>query len=362
MVLHNPNNWHWVSKDVSSSAKAFLEQSLVGLSAEEGDVTAKIDSVLSMDGDCDVSQRKGKVITIFDVVLKLEWSGQLLPSGISSTLLTFYQAPQKASTRVVPLPYPRSLTTPKKTSTSYVSLGHVTRGFTGSDRCALQFEVSLYSEETEKTPIKDLVRSKIVPQLRPLLQKLAPALIAEHGKDIQHAPGTNPSSGFSTPKHVPTTVSNQASKSSATAQTSAKGSINVTTVNDSTEFRTSAAELYQTFTDPQRIAAFTRSAPLKFEGAKVGGRFELFGGNVTGEYVELKEPTKIVQRWRLAQWPTSHFSTLIIRFEQNNVDSVTEMRVDWEGVPVGQEDVTKRNFMEYYVRSIKQTFGFGAIL
>lgn len=138
--------------------------------------------------------------------------------------------------------------------------------------------------------------------------------------------------------------------------------MNVTTVTDSTEFRTSAAELYQTFTDPQRIAAFTRSAPLKFDGAKVGGKFELFGGNVTGEYVELEEPTKIVQRWRLAQWPASHFSTLNIRFEQNNVDSVTVMRVDWQGVPVGQEDVTKRNWGEYYVRAIKQTFGFGTIL
>jgi activator of HSP90 ATPase len=29
-----------------------------------------------MDGDVDVSQRKGKVITIFDVKLKLEYSGR----------------------------------------------------------------------------------------------------------------------------------------------------------------------------------------------------------------------------------------------------------------------------------------------
>jgi activator of HSP90 ATPase len=38
------------------------------------------------------------------------------------------------------------------------------------------------------------------------------------------------------------------------------------------------------------------------------------------------------------------------------------MRVTWSGVPVGQEEVTKRNWGEYYVRSIKQTFGFGTIL
>ncbi|CRK25489.1 hypothetical protein BN1708_004033 [Verticillium longisporum] len=38
------------------------------------------------------------------------------------------------------------------------------------------------------------------------------------------------------------------------------------------------------------------------------------------------------------------------------------MRVSWTGVPVGQEDVTKRNWEEYYVNSIKRTFGFGTIL
>jgi activator of HSP90 ATPase len=224
--------------------------------------------------------------------------------------------------------------------------------------------VSLYSEESDKTPIKDLVRSEIVPQLRPKLQKLAPALIAEHGKDIQHAPGSNPSSGFSTPKYVSSSsVNKEAPKSSTTTLSSSKGpAVNTTTVTDSTEFRTSAAELYQTFSDPQRIAAFTRSAPLVFEGAKVGGKFELFGGNVSGEYTELEEPTKIVQKWRLAQWPQGHYSTLNIRFEQNNVDSVTVMRVDWQGVPIGQEEVTKRNWGEYYVRSIKTTFGFGTIL
>lgn len=223
--------------------------------------------------------------------------------------------------------------------------------------------MSLYSESPEKTPVKDLVRSKIVPQLRPKLQKLAPALIAEHGKDIQHAPGSNPSSGFSTPKYVPNTSVPKDIPRSSTTQSSRNGpSVNVTTVTDSSEFRTTAAELYQTFTDPQRIAAFTRSAPLLFEGAKPNGKFELFGGNVSGQYTELEEPTKVVQKWRLAQWPQGHYSTLKIRFEQNDVDAVTVMRVDWEGVPIGQEEVTKRNWGEYYVRSIKITFGFGTVL
>lgn len=75
MVLHNPNNWHWVNKDVSGWAREYLDQTLPQLSSEQDGVTAKIDKVVSMDGDVDVSQRKGKVITIFDVKLKLEYSG-----------------------------------------------------------------------------------------------------------------------------------------------------------------------------------------------------------------------------------------------------------------------------------------------
>ena len=227
---------------------------------------------------------------------------------------------------------------------------------------SLQFDIDIYSDASSKAPVKDLVRSKIVPQLRKQFAKLGPALIAEHGKDIQHAPGSGPQSGVSTPKlHTPSpapAVSSSASKSHSTSSSS----VNTTTVVDTEEFRAPASELYQTFTDPQRISAFTRAAPKLWEGAKKGGKFELFGGNVAGEYLELVEPTKIVQSWRLDQWPKGHFSRLEINFDQNDVDNVTVMRVSWSGVPVGQEEVTKRNWGEYYVRSIKQTFGFGTIL
>ena len=72
----NPNNWHWVNKDVSAWTQEYLENDLIGISAEADGVTAKVDKVVSMDGDVDVSQRKGKVITLFDVKLKLEYSGK----------------------------------------------------------------------------------------------------------------------------------------------------------------------------------------------------------------------------------------------------------------------------------------------
>ncbi|CZT40780.1 related to stress-regulated co-chaperone [Rhynchosporium secalis] len=322
-MLHNPNNWHWVNKDASGWTKQYLEKSIKGIKADENGVTAQLDKLISMDGDVDVNQRKGKVITIFDVKLVLEYSGKTKDDEDVSGTITIPEIAHDTG------------------ENEYV------------------FELDIYSDANSKAPVKDLVRSKILPQLRKEFAKLGPALIAEHGKDIQHAPGSHPSSGVSTPKlHVPSAPAS----STTTKTTKANTAVNTTTVTDTEEFRAPASELYQTFTDPQRIAAFTRAAPKLFEGAKKGGKFELFGGNVAGEYLELVEPTKIVQSWRLDQWPKEHFSRLEINFDQNDVDNVTVMRVSWSGVPVGQEEVTKRNWREYYVRSIKQTFGFGTIL
>lgn len=75
MVLHNPNNWHWVNKNCFPWAKQWIEDSIKEISVEENEVTAKLDKLVSIDGDVDVNQRKGKVITIFDVKLVLQYSG-----------------------------------------------------------------------------------------------------------------------------------------------------------------------------------------------------------------------------------------------------------------------------------------------
>ncbi|THC89968.1 hypothetical protein EYZ11_010571 [Aspergillus tanneri] len=322
MVLHNPNNWHWVNKDVSAWAKDHLKENLCLISAEENGVTAKISNLLTMDGDVDVSQRKNKVITLFDVKLRLEYEGKTQDEESVSGTITIPEVAHDTE------------------EDEYV------------------FEIENHSDSSSKQPVKDLVRSKIVPLIRQELAKLAPALIAEHGKDIQHAPGVNPSSGFTAPTYHPQTAKqDSAPKTTSTTTTTNKVSVNTTTVTASDEFRTTAEELYNTFTDPQRIAAFTRGAPRQFDGAHVGGKFSIFDGNVTGEYAKLEAPTLIVQKWRLAQWPEGHFSSLEIKFDQNDIDAVTQMRVTWSGVPVGQEDVTKQNWEMYYVRSIKQTFG-----
>lgn len=326
MVLHNPNNWHWVNKDAREWAQKYFNDKLTVLSAVQGEVSAKIDKVLSVEGDVDVSQRKGKVITLFDVKLRIEFSGKTSNGDNASGTIT------------VP------------------EVAHDT------EEDGYVFEIDVYSDNKEKQAVRDLVRTQLVPQLRKALSLFSDDLIAEHGKDIQHSP----SSGTTTPK--PATIASSFSSTSAlgsskTEQGKASPSygplVNTVTLTDNIEFQASAENLYSVFVDPQRVAAFTRSPPQNFE-PKEGGKYSLFGGNVDGVFKVLEANKKIVQSWRLGGWPKGHYSSLTLVFDQGS-DSTT-LRLTWDGVPVGEEDVTKKNFDEYYVKSIKQTFGFGTVL
>ena len=92
MVLHNPNNWHWVNKDASEWAREYLDGKLIGIEASDGESEVKVIKIESMEGDVDVSQRKGKVITLFDVKLQLEYEGERTCSLVSP----LQPAPQSA--------------------------------------------------------------------------------------------------------------------------------------------------------------------------------------------------------------------------------------------------------------------------
>ncbi|KAK6342586.1 hypothetical protein TWF718_007985 [Orbilia javanica] len=333
MVLHNPNNWHWVNKDASAWAKEYFENNLIGIEAKDSTSEAyvRIEKVLSVEGDVDVSQRKGKVITLFDVKLQLEYSGKTAAGDDVSGTIT------------VP------------------EVAHDT------EKDEYVFEISNYSDTTEKQAVRELARSHLTPQLRERLYGFTEALMEQHGKDIQHTKENDPkyksSQGSGAASSSSSAVAPGRSDTDPSLQASRGGArgavVNTTEIVDSFEFQTTADELYQTFVDPNRVTAFTRSHPEVFEPAE-GGRFKLFGGNVTGEFVKLTPAKNITQKWRLPNWPEGHYSTMNIVFDQGVATTV--LRLTWKGVPIGQEETAKKNFAEYYVRSIKITFGFGAIL
>lgn len=92
-----------------------------------------------------------------------------------------------------------------------------------------------------------------------------------------------------------------------------------------------------------------------------GDEYELFGGNVRTRVVSVGD-SSIKLQWRLSDWTPEWFSELSIEFHESQEYHETKLKITWDKIPVGQEDRVRQNFEEYYVRAIKLTFGFGAVL
>nr|BAA13862.1 unnamed protein product [Schizosaccharomyces pombe] len=278
--------------------------------------------------------RKRKVITIFDLKIQMEFKGET-KDGVEAT---------------------GSITCPEL---SY-DLGY-------SDYV---FDIDIYSASKEKEPIKELVREKIIPQIRQLFSGFSQVLLQTHGDDVYLSTEEhNGNAARGLPVHSSFKQNNSSQTSSNKGTTTvAAGSgsdgsrvsavVNTADISENYTFDAPANELYATFLDPARVAAWSRAPPQL--DVRPQGAFSLFHGNVVGKFLVLEENKKIVQTWRLSSWPTGHYAEITFTFDQ--ADSYTTLRMIMKGVPIGEEEVVQGNIQDYYIRPIKTVFGFGAVL
>lgn len=347
MVVNNPNNWHWVDKNCIDWTRNYFNEKLLQLTVEDGKQLVGIKSISSVEGDVEVCQRKGKVISLFDLKLTLEIGGV---AGES-------ESPFKGSIVIPELAYD-----------------------TTEDE--LQFDVSIYNEDKENEGMRSVVKSKLIPQLRQALGRFGKDLISTHSEDIQlsedkvnsaftkenqQKSGSTAAPAKTTPaptKAAPAVVKTAPTPAKATSTESSNSSIpkyNTATLHLEPTFNTTAEQLYITLLDPARLAAWTRSPPQidAFPPAE-GSSFKLFGGSISGKLTKLVTNERITQLWRLDDWKSGHYAQLDIQLVQGAGE--TKMVVKWSGIPIGEEDRVRGNFENYYIRSIKITFGFGAVL
>ncbi|KAG0186277.1 hypothetical protein DFQ28_008076 [Apophysomyces sp. BC1034] len=323
------SNWknvnNWVTKNCLNWSQTYFTEKLVELEGKKDGHYAKITGVDECTGDVDLNQRKGKIITIYDVALKLTWEGTAADGTTASGKIFI---PEVAHDTDID---------------DYV------------------FDISVNEDSNAKQPIRDVVRKVLTPKLREAFSKFSADLIQHHGSDVYIDPaqlGTAAApraTQAASKERSGATVINSADKS-VTPEVPAK-KVNTTSLDETIDFQTSAHELYETLLDSNRVSIWTRG-PAKIS-KEVGSKFELFNGNVSGEIKEAIPDKKIVQSWRLGSWPAGHYSTVTLTFDQGS-DSV-KLNMKQTGVPVGEEELTQRNWEGYYWRSIKQAFGFGAV-
>ncbi|GBC01901.1 hypothetical protein RclHR1_04380002 [Rhizophagus clarus] len=228
-----------------------------------------------------------------------------------------------------------------------------------------EFEITVEEEDDSKRPIKEVVRTHLIPLLKEQFKKLGSDMVETHSKDVkiessQLGPATPPRAVTPIePAQIHTsTPPRSVTPNSDTVKSSSQTIVNTTNISEVVELQTSADQVYETLLDPGRVAAWTRSRPDIFR--HIGSAFSLFEGNVTGTLLELVQNEKIVQTWRLKSWPEGHFSTVTIKFEQ--ASDFTRVHITQEGVPIGEVDAVRRNWQSYYWNPIKSVFGFGALI
>lgn len=338
MVVNNPNNWHWVDKNCIDWARNYFTEKLVGTqyTTEDGR-SVEVKSVSSLEGDVEVCQRKGKVISLFDlrIILDIE--------GVSGADKEF-----KGSITVPELAY-------------------------DTDEDEIQFDISIYKEDSDSEKMRLVTKKELIPVLRKKLLVFGTDLIQSQASDIQlesnlvnskltkeNQTETSIASTPTAPKKaapIPKSASTATSKPS-TATSSNIPKYNTATLHLEPTFNVTAEQLYITLLDEQRVSAWTRShAQIE---AREGSEFKLFGGSISGQIKKLVPNERIVQSWRLEDWKSGHYAELDIQLKQGAGE--TTMVVKWSGIPIGEEDRVRGNFEDYYVRSIKITFGFGAVL
>ncbi|KAG5420856.1 AHA1 [Candida metapsilosis] len=337
MVVNNPNNWHWVDKNCLAWSKEYFDEKLTNLKAEEGSSKVKIANVSSVEGDVDVSQRKGKVISLFDVRIVLTFEGSNENDDNISGSITIPELAYDSSAD------------------------------------GLVFDISIYNETSQNSNITELIKGKLIPELKKKLMRFGPDLIEMNSKDIQleadkvtstytKANLVQPHKAESKPdKQVESAKNTSVAKAIPTKPQSSVPKYNTTTLHLEPTFNTSAEQIYITLLDASRIAAWTRSPPeIDSFPPKEGSSYKFFGGAVSGKILKLVPNEQIVELWRLQDWKEGHYAELDMKLIQSSGE--TKVVVKFSGIPIGEEERVRDNFEDMYIRSIKITFGFGAVL
>lgn len=330
----NVNNWHWTEKNATPWSKdrikgLFKDFQIVDNSGIEVTIT----EIEKIDGEATANNRKGKLIFFYEWNIVLKWSGRL-PGEKDS--------------------HAGKATIPNLSEENDLDEVEITITIDESNSESEKLKLFMYNVGRDK------IRKHLGVYLKELKEEYSKGLILPKKDETQKQKPdgvTIYNSGFN--KKIDLNAVTPATGDITKTQNASIGcKLDVKTLKLKINFQCRSNELYDALTKVEMVTAFTRGA-VKMDPVK-GGEFILFGGNVHGKFQELVPNKKISQTWRLKQWPTGHFSNVVLDIEEK--DDHTELQLTQTGVPVGEFDTTRNNWERYYWNSIKQTFGFGSFL
>jgi activator of HSP90 ATPase len=114
------------------------------------------------------------------------------------------------------------------------------------------------------------------------------------------------------------------------------------TIHQEIDFKTSPLRLYEVLLSSKEFSECTKKSFNNFTAisanidSSVGGTFSLFDGHIIGRILELVPGQRIVEAWRVVDWPAGVYS--IARFEFKTQGSGTQLIFDHIGFPEGLKE------------------------
>lgn len=116
-------------------------------------------------------------------------------------------------------------------------------------------------------------------------------------------------------------------------------------------FNCNPKQLFKLLSDSQQFSKFS-GAQAEID-ANAGGKFSAFGGMIYGQTVEVQVATRLVQAWRVANWPPGIYS--IAKFElESDDESETKLIFDHTGYPQEFTEHLEQGWYERYWDPIKK--------
>ncbi len=123
-------------------------------------------------------------------------------------------------------------------------------------------------------------------------------------------------------------------------------------IHQETTFKASPEQLYQILLSSKQFSDCTRKSFPSFSATSatidpvVGGTFSIFDGHIIGRILELVPNQRIVEAWRVVDWPAGDYS--IAKFEFRSNGSGTTIVFDHIGFPEGLKDHLSSGWQEHY--------------
>jgi len=121
-------------------------------------------------------------------------------------------------------------------------------------------------------------------------------------------------------------------------------------------FRANPEDVYDAFLDSERVSAFTQSEAIISNQPK--SSFSLFGGNITGQNLELDQHKRVVQKWRFSSWIEGHYSTVTLLFDSDKDGAVVHLTQT--SVPANDVERTEKGWNDIFFNRMKALYGWGS--